>query len=103
MSKTTDMDLMWATSGKKPMTFTIWSGGYRLVGKKQEGLKLVQTWKRWHERQGWTVLGTQDAYRAYPPGAVVGVMSQASHCYVETFHRHGDSWSTTKPPKAQVQ
>lgn len=90
MPQATKEDLLWARSGKKKIIGVSWSGSPsrdRIPRTKRRGMELLEVWKDWKLRQGWTVLGTKTGgcYRAYPPGVEPGLMSRAEFIVLRAF------------------
>ena len=73
LPRTTDMELAWARTGKKPIYAVRWSFNHaRIVRtKRTEANEVVSIWKKWKERQGWIVKGNvASGFFAYRDGAV---------------------------------
>ena len=69
MPRTREEDLIWARSGTRPIHAVRWTlNQARIVRTKKRGNELLMVWKRWKERQGWTVRGSSgNGYIAYGP------------------------------------
>lgn len=63
-------------------THVFWTGGRGRVTKtKAAAERLVDVWKRWYERQGWTVASLgEHAKVAYPPGWRNEPVASARRC-----------------------
>ena len=110
MPRTTEEDLLWARSGKRPVNIVRWGpyevipepyGGGRLVKSQAEGKRLMVIWKRWYERKGWKVHGNQEhGFLAWDPE--IGYSRDKAHtCHLMIFRRQDESWVRDyKPPKS---
>ena len=102
MPRTTEEDLIWARSGKRPINIVRWGpyeiipepyGGGRLVSSKEKGHKLMGIWKRWYERKGWRVVGNYEyGYRAYPPEWEPGSRFEPHGCQIRTYRLENEEW-----------
>lgn len=69
LPRSTEEDLIWARSGTRPIHAVRWTlNQARIVKTKKRGHELLMVWKKWKERQGWTVRGSSgNGYIAYGP------------------------------------
>ena len=107
LPRTTEEDLIWARSGKKPINIVRWGpyeiipepyGGGRMVSSKAKGHKLMAVWKRWYQRKGWEVRGgVTTTLCAYPPGALSGKLGypipKPHTCWLQTHRLEDGTWT----------
>ena len=69
MPRSTAEDLIWARSGTRPIHAVRWTlNQARIVRTKKRGHELLMVWKKWKERQGWNVRGSNgNGYIATSP------------------------------------
>lgn len=90
MPQSTKEDLLWKLSGRAKFSGLTWTGPDkardRLVTLTR-GAELMEVWRRWKIRQGWTVTGSRAmrAMSAYPPGVEPGLLKDAEHIVLRTF------------------
>lgn len=59
---------------KTPKYIVFWTWGmYRRVNTKKSGHRAMKAWKRWYERQGWTVYGGAQA------GQMIAIKGNEKH------------------------